>query len=108
MGLMLLIFFIIVFVIICLVQIPINIAKNRGITGSELTTITVLSWCGLFYGITWFIALGLALLWHSENWVSKDSESTDLNRLEKLSELHKNKVISDKEYKKLRKEILAD
>lgn len=108
MGLLILIFAIILIFVFLLVQIPINIAKNRGITGSELTTIAILSWCGLFYGITWFIALGLALLWHSDDWVSKDEAPTDLERLKQLSELHKNKVISDKEYKKLRKEILAD
>lgn len=43
-----------------IINIPINIAKNKGVTGGNLTAITILSWLGLFFGITWIIALILA------------------------------------------------
>ena len=50
---------------IFLCMVPGIIAKSRGITDSERTTIIVLAWCGLLtMFITWWIALVLALVWH--------------------------------------------
>lgn len=103
---MYLVLFIIFIVIFCFLIIPIpgNIAANRGITGSELTTIRILSWCGLFWGITWFIALGLALIWKPEKWISdKDSK---FEELEKAHKLMKNGGITKQEYEKIKKELL--
>jgi hypothetical protein len=45
---------------IFIIRIPIIIAKSRKITGSDLTTIAVLSWISLLVGVTWIIALVLA------------------------------------------------
>lgn len=111
---MYLIFFILFLIIFCLWIIPIpgKIAANRGISGSELQTIKVLSWCGLFWGITWFIALGLALIWKPGKWISdKESEepsstTSDFETLEKLHNLYVSKALTKQEYEKMKKEIL--
>lgn len=111
---MYLILFIIFIVIFCFLIIPIpgNIAANRGISGSELQTIKILSWCGLFWGITWFIALGLALIWKPGKWISdkdtdKQSNTTpDFEKIEKLHSLYISKAITKQEYEKMKKEIL--
>ena len=49
--------------LIFVIQIPIFIARGRGISGSDLTSITVLSWCGIIFGVTWLVALVLSLVW---------------------------------------------
>jgi len=41
--------------------IPITIGKGKNLPDRELRTIKILTWCGLLAGITWFIALFLAL-----------------------------------------------
>ena len=87
------IFLIIATLIIALViwvtTIPITIAKSRGITGSELSTISCLSWLSLLVGLTWIIALVLALTYKPKRWVDKDKGSTnlDLDALDKLYNL---------------------
>lgn len=40
---------------------PISIAKNKNLCSNEITTIRVLTWLGIFAGITWVIALCLAI-----------------------------------------------
>ena len=52
-------FFIII--IVKIFTLPINIAKSKNLSDNEITMITVLTWCGLFTGITWLIALCLAV-----------------------------------------------
>ncbi len=93
---------------ILFLQIPVMIAKNRGITGSELSTISILSWLSILLGITWFIALILALVYQPKNWVGKDEDmsETDLNKLDKLYELKRKGVISDTEYECEKSNIL--
>jgi len=50
-----------IFLAIKVFLLPINIANNKNLTNNERTTIHILTWCGLFAGITWFIALFLAI-----------------------------------------------
>ena len=50
-----------IFIAIKVFFLPINIANNKNLTNNERTTIHILTWCGLFAGITWFIALFLAI-----------------------------------------------
>ena len=42
-------------------RLPIRIAKKKNLESKDITTITVLTWCGLVVGITWIIALCLAI-----------------------------------------------
>ena len=81
------------------------IARGRGISGPELTTIIVLSWCGIIFGVTWLIALVLAIVWKPESWIKKCDgcgktiESHDTaEQLEKLHKLKQRGIISQKEF----------
>lgn len=110
-----LIFFIIIGIIAYwIIQVPIMIAKNRGISGSELSTISILSWCSLIVGITWIIAIILSLVWKPNNWVEKKTPSEtimpkdNLETLEKLSALKDKGIITDAEFKKEKQKIMKN
>ena len=111
---LLLIYFIIcLFILYWVIQVPIKIAENRGITGSELNTISLLSWCGvLFVGVTWFVALVLSLIWQPKEWIDKSSSDDDsldlssLQKLEKLAELKEKNIISEDEFNIEKKKLL--
>lgn len=83
-----------------LVGVPARIAEKRGAQAGDLSTIRLLSWCGLFTGgITWIVAVVIALSIDEKN-------KSDLNRLEKAHKLMKKGVISKKEYEKIKKESI--
>ncbi|MBO7332712.1 MAG: hypothetical protein J6U64_03495 [Alphaproteobacteria bacterium] len=90
--------------IVLLALVPIIIAKSRGIMGSELKTIRILSWGGLlFVGITWFVALVMSLVFQPKKWIDKEEETDekegiDLDSLEKLHDLKEKGILSEKEY----------
>ena len=44
-----------------LFTLPINIGEAKGLPRSEMRPIRILNWCALLAGITWFIALYLAV-----------------------------------------------
>jgi hypothetical protein len=102
--------------LVFLIQVPIYIARGRGISGSELTSIIVLSWCGLFFGVTWLIALVLALVWQPGRWVSRcdgcgagrqTGGGEDVaDKIEKLHSLKKRGIITAKEFESEKKKIL--
>ena len=56
----------VLFIFIKIFTLPISIANNKNLTNNEITTIRILTWCGLFAGITWFIALFLALYYKEQ------------------------------------------
>jgi len=97
--------------LIFLVQIPVLIARGRGLSASDLTTITILSWFGLIFGVTWFVALVLALVWSSEmsQEHSKYNKSTGsaADQLEKLYKLKQRGIITQKEFDAEKKKILS-
>lgn len=99
MELLFLIFFM-TLIIFCL-YVPIMVAKSRGIDGADLTTITVLSWFGVFGGVTWVVALALALIYQPKN-------VSDVDRLEKLHRLKKSGAISQKEFDSEKKKIFGN
>lgn len=115
MGEFLSVLFIVVLVIaaICLaifcIRIPIIVAKRRNIVGEELKTISILSWVSIIVGVTWPVALILALLYKPKNWIDKDENMSlnDLERLDKLSDLKNKGVISDEEFEKEKANILG-
>lgn len=57
----------ILYIVIKVFTLPITIAKNKNLESKDITTIRILTWCGLFAGITWFIALCLALSYKEQN-----------------------------------------
>lgn len=100
---------IIIAIIIGITTVPIYIAKSRGVSGKELTTITVLSLSGLLIGITWIIALVLSLVYQPNKWIDKDKGKTniDLDALEKLYQLKKNGVLSQVEFNREKKRLMG-
>jgi hypothetical protein len=107
------VFLIFAIVVLCiaafvfLVQVPIYIARGRGISGSELTTIIVLSWCGLFLGVTWIVALVLALVWQPGQWIDKSGTGGDVaDKIEKLHKLKQRGVITAREFDLQKKKLL--
>lgn len=87
--------------------IPVMIANARGICGTQKTIILVLSWLGIFFGVTWLAALILSLAWHGEGQNCYACGSR-LDELEKLAKLYKSKVISKSEYDKMKAKLLND
>jgi hypothetical protein len=80
------------------------IANSRGITGSKKTTIAILSWLGVFFGVTWIVALVLSLVWKGDALI----DSSNLDKLEKLAKLYKDKIISKQEYESLKSKIISE
>lgn len=100
-----------VFMLLCaficaVICIPVFIANARGICGSQKTIIMVLSWLGIFFGVTWIVALVLSLVWRGAG--ECYSCGCRLDELEKLSKLYKSKVISKAEYDKMKAKLMAD
>lgn len=97
-------------IIYFIIQVPIIIAKKRGMKEGELTTITVLSWCGIFIGITWIIALIFALVWQPTTWIDKEkihfNDMTNLEILEKLGVLKDKGVITEQEFQREKEKII--
>lgn len=89
-----------------IIHVSVYIARNRGISGGELTIITILAWCGLIFLITWFVALGLALFWDNHKWALHKPKESELDRLEKAHNLMKRGIITKKEYEKMKKELI--
>lgn len=97
------IMFLLGLILIGILMIPIWIANARGICGGEKTTITILSWVGIFLGVTWVVALVLSLVWRGECGMRE----SNLDKLEKLSRLYKNKSITREEYNEIKSRLLS-
>lgn len=101
-------FFVVVCFLLMVILIPVSIAKKRGITGTELATISILSWLGAIIGITWIIALILALIWKPTKWVDKKEDcSNGYDEILKLHEMMEKKIITKKQFEQKRKELLG-
>ncbi|HOY47184.1 MAG TPA: SHOCT domain-containing protein [Alphaproteobacteria bacterium] len=92
--------FILIFLFVLLIRWPISIAEERCVAPTILGTVKVLSWLGIIFGVTWVIAMIVALL--AESQIKSDS----LDKLEKLNSLRKAKVITEAEFQKEKKKIL--
>lgn len=101
-----------VFMLLCvfvcaLICIPVMIANARGICGNQKLIIVLLSWMGIFFGVTWLVALILSLAWHGDGTLGCTCGNR-LDELEKLAKLYKSKVISKAEYDKMKAKLLKD
>lgn len=101
-----LMFMMVVAFICALIYIPIMIANARGICGTMRTAIIVLAWLGIFFGVTWFVALIMALVWDGD--VTYIRGEDNLDKLAKLSKLYRDKAITKPEYEKLKKKLLQE
>ncbi len=98
--------FMVLLILLCIgfICIPIAIANARGITGGEHASIVLLSWLGIFFGVTWIVALILACVWHGD----KNTATDNLDKLEQLSRLYKSKAISKSEYEKMKRKLMGE
>lgn len=103
-----------ILIVYFIIQIPITIAKSRGIQGSELSTISILSWVALFFGITWFVALFLSLIYQPQKWIDKSKSfersetppTENIEKLLKLNELREKNIITQDEFKSQKDKLL--
>ena len=89
-----------------LITLPAVVAEKRGVDGEDLSIIKWLSWFGLLFPILWVIGLIFALLKRVEK-KSSGSGNSDLERLEKLHDLLKKKIITQDEFYKERKKLIG-
>lgn len=96
----------IIMVVIWVLRVPIMIAKTRGIAGSDLEIISILSWCGVLVGITWVIALILAFLWSPAPAAAQtETRETPTDALNKLNDLYNQGIISQTEYESAKRRL---
>ena len=97
--------------------IPTTIAKNRGVENGELKTITILSWLGSFFFITWIIALVFACIYKPTRWINENAHNVNENDayqsleklgnlLEKLGNLKEKGLISEDEFNREKNKLM--
>ena len=96
-------------------QIPIFIANKRKIIGNKLIIIEVLSCCGIIsFGITWFIAIILSLIFKPNNINKKQDtfqpimQTDNFEILEKLFKLKDIGIISNDEFQREKDKIMGN
>lgn len=106
-GLVILLFWLaILALVLYIVWLPVIIAKKRGLDGDQKTGIACCAILGIFFFPLWIVGIILACVLKPKVIEEKDGD-TDLERLEKLHTLYKNKVITKAEYDKQREKIMA-
>ena len=105
---------VVIAIIVAIIEIPMSIAKARGITGQQYTIIAILSWCGLIVGVTWFIALIMSLVCTNDTTSpiiklggTGAGTTNNLEALEKLYELKEKGIITAEEYADQRNKLLG-
>ena len=88
-----------------LINVPVNIAKKKNIKENDIFIIKILSYCGIFFGITWFIALFLSLFWNNYQDISNKS---NIDEIEKAYNLFEKNIISKEEFEKIKKRNLKE
>lgn len=95
-------------VFVCaVISIPVMIANARGICGNQKLIIITLSWFGIFFGVTWIVALILSLTWCGNDG-GACACGCRLDELEKLARLYKAKTITKAEFDKMKAKLLKD
>ncbi len=59
----LLLIIIAIIIIFKVFTLPISIAKGKNLDSNTISTIRILTWLGIFAGITWIIAICLAIVY---------------------------------------------
>lgn len=103
----LLVWLFILALLLCILWIPVIISKNRGLDKDQRTGILCCTILGIFFFPVWIVGIILACVLKPKVIEGKKDDDTDLERLEKLHRLYKNKIITKAEYDKQRKKIMA-
>lgn len=97
---------------IFMIYVPYLVAKSRDVAKDKRTIIIVLGWAGIFFGITWIIALILAFIYEPEI-ISQESTAVIhnnandyINKLEKLADLKDKGIITKEEFEAKKAELL--
>lgn len=104
----------VIVIAILIVRIPIIIAKRRGISGSDLGIISLLSWLGLLLGITWIVALVFSMLWQPKSAaigtgkmpLAGEGQLSSVEALEKLGNLKDKGIITEDEFNREKAKLL--
>lgn len=109
MGFVPLLFFVLFLLLfILVVEIPYKIARSRRMSASDQSWIRILSWLGIFFGLTWILALLWALFGTGDvrvdPYVRRQRSQMDI--LLKLHALREKGVLSEEEYERKKQEIL--
>ena len=89
------------------IRLPIRIAERRGLTNTQISVVALLSWCGVFFGITWTVALVFSLVWENDG-KSDEKRPIDPDKLLKLNELKEKGLISQAEFDEQKKRMLEE
>lgn len=103
------------FFIIFLVRIPIIIAKRRGLRGTDLGIIRLLSWLGILLGVTWIVALVFSCAWLPKDKSKKadamplltDKKLSSVDALVKLGNLKEKGLITEEEFNREKAKLLG-
>lgn len=82
------------------------IASSRGILGTRRMLIALLSWLGIFFGVTWIVALVLACVLPGDGCTCCGG-CGDLDKLATASKLYKDKAITKSEFEEIKAKILS-
>ncbi len=91
---------------IFVLRIPIIIAKNRELSTGDVRMIALLSWAGLFFGITWLAALVWAIFGTRIGQMTAPRPADSLEALQKLAQLRDQGLLTEAEYAQKRQSIL--
>lgn len=89
---------------IFMIYVPYLVAKSRDVAKNKRTIIIILGWAGIFFGITWIIALILAFIYEPEvihatlNTNQYHTSLSDVEALERLASLKDRGVITEEEF----------
>lgn len=96
-----------------MIYVPYLVAKSRDVAKDKRTIIIVLGWAGIFFGITWVIALILAFIYDPE--ITSINKGADvqtfrtndyIDKLEKLAQLKEKGIITEEEFENKKAIIL--
>ena len=94
-----------------LIKLPINIAKKKNLSDSDVSVIKMVSWSTIFIGIGWIIALIMVYVKKPKtkdtiNDNDKIDYNNNLDALEKLNMLKEKGIITEEEFKIKKEKII--
>lgn len=89
--------------IIWLIRLPIIIAEKRKLSENDIKIITLLAWVSLLVGVTWIIALIMALVYQPRHSIPA---ALSVDELEKMYELKEKGILTQEEYEKVKLKLI--
>ncbi|MDD3265849.1 MAG: SHOCT domain-containing protein [Burkholderiales bacterium] len=96
-----------------MIYVPYLVAKSRDVAKDKRVIIIILGWAGVFFGITWVIALILAFIYEPETLQNNKSSihqshsyNDYIHQLERLAELKDKGILTEEEFESKKVSIL--